>query len=377
MSALYIHVPFCKTRCNYCDFYKSTSRAETEVYIEALEREMEYRHAYFGSDPVETIFFGGGTPSLYRPATLQRLIDKARSLWRVAPSAEITAEMNPDDITAPFLDELAATDINRISFGVQSFVDRDLRLLGRRHDARQAAEAIRHVQERGFDNISLDLIFGIPGMSAVEWEGNVRQAAALGIRHLSAYCLTIAEGTPFGKMVDAGKLVTASDETCEEQFLLCHRILADHGFHHYEISNYARGEAFRSRHNWAYWNGTPYLGLGPSAHSYDGDLRIHAVDDLGQYLRLAGTEHIYETERLSPADKYNEYIMTALRTDRGVSRAALARRFGPQGVQHFEASAEQHIRTGDIIREATGYRIPPEKCMISNRIISDLFYIEA
>lgn len=263
MAALYIHIPFCKTRCNYCDFYKSTSCAKTEDYIEALEREMEYRRGYFGDTPVDTVFFGGGTPSLLPPALLQRLIDKARSLWNLEGVSEITVEANPDDITEHYLDELARTDINRLSFGVQSFIDRDLKLLGRRHNAQQAVEAIRAAQAKGFGNISLDLIFGIPGMSLREWENNVLRAVILGVQHISAYCLTISDNTVFGDMAEAGTLIPASDEICEEQFMICHRILTDSGFCHYEISNYARGEEFRSLHNWAYWCGKTYLA---SAH---------------------------------------------------------------------------------------------------------------
>ena len=376
MAALYIHIPFCKTRCNYCDFYKSTSCAKTEDYIEALEREMEYRRGYFGDTPVDTVFFGGGTPSLLPPALLQRLIDKARSLWKLDGVSEFTFEANPDDITEHYLDELARTDINRLSFGVQSFIDRDLKLLGRRHNAQQAVEAIRAAQAKGFGNISLDLIFGIPGMSLREWENNVLRAVILGVQHISAYCLTISDNTVFGDMAEAGTLIPASDEICEEQFMICHRILTDSGFCHYEISNYARGEEFRSLHNWAYWCGKTYLGLGPSAHSYDGDQRIYSVNNLEKYIELAGTDRIYGREILSRIDKYNEYIMTALRTDYGIRRDALSERFGFKGLLYFEYCAGKFLRNGLIVREGNVYRIPPEKLMVSNSIISDLFYIE-
>ena len=337
---------------------------------------MEYRRGYFGDTPVDTVFFGGGTPSLLPPALLQRLIDKARSLWNLEGVSEITVEANPDDITEHYLDELARTDINRLSFGVQSFIDRDLKLLGRRHNAQQAVEAIRAAQAKGFGNISLDLIFGIPGMSLREWENNVLRAVILGVQHISAYCLTISDNTVFGDMAEAGTLIPASDEICEEQFMICHRILTDSGFCHYEISNYARGEEFRSLHNWAYWCGRTYLGLGPSAHSYDGDQRIYSVNNLEKYIELAGTDRIYGREILSRIDKYNEYIMTALRTDYGIRRDALSERFGFKGLLYFEYCAGKFLRNGLIVREGNVYRIPPEKLMVSNSIISDLFYIE-
>ena len=309
-------------------------------------------------------------------ALIQRLIDKARSLWNLEEVSEITVEANPDDITEHYLDELARTDINRLSFGVQSFIDRDLKLLGRRHNAQQAVEAIRAAQAKGFGNISLDLIFGIPGMSLREWENNVLRAVILGVQHISAYCLTISDNTVFGDMAEAGTLIPASDEICEEQFMICHRILTDSGFCHYEISNYARGEEFRSLHNWAYWCGKTYLGLGPSAHSYDGDQRIYSVNNLEKYIELAGTDRIYGREILSRIDKYNEYIMTALRTDYGIRRDALSERFGFKGLLYFEYCAGKFLRNGLIVREGNVYRIPPEKLMVSNSIISDLFYIE-
>lgn len=376
MSALYIHIPFCKTRCNYCDFYKSTSCAKTEAYIAALEREMDYRRDFFGNTPVETVFFGGGTPSLLPPAVLQRIIDKARSLWNLNGVKEITAEVNPDDITEPYLDRLAETDINRLSFGVQSFIDRDLKLLGRRHTAGQAIDAIRLAQAKGFSNISLDLIFGIPGMSLREWENNVLRAVIMKVQHISAYCLTIADNTAFGKMQEEGTLAPASDEMCENQFLIAHRILTDSGFCHYEISNYALGEKRRSMHNWAYWCGGTYLGLGPSAHSYDGNERIYGINDVDRYIELAGTDRIYGREILSRIDKYNEYVMTALRTDYGVRRDVLSERFGFKRLLYFEYCAGKFLENGTMVRDGNVYRIPPEKLMISNSIISDLFYIE-
>lgn len=376
MAALYIHIPFCKTRCNYCDFYKSTSYAKSPEYIEALGREMEFRRDYFGTESVDTVFFGGGTPSIYPPETLQGILDRAASLWNLDNVAEITVEVNPDDVTDDYLERLSRTDVNRLSFGVQSFLDRDLQLMGRRHTAGQASDAVKRAQDRGFDNISVDLIFGVPGMSLREWENNVLKGMLLGVQHISAYSLTIDDDSVFGRWKREGKLIPVSDEVCEEQFLLCHRILTDGGFNHYEISNYALGEDRRSIHNCAYWCGKNYLGLGPSAHSYDGSQRIYVVNSLDQYLQDAGTERIYGREVLTRADKYNEFVMTALRTCCGVRRDVMTEKFGLEGLLYFEYSAEKFLRNGLLVRDGNEYKIPPEKFMVSNSIISDLFYVE-
>lgn len=375
MSALYIHIPFCKTRCNYCDFYKQTQLIDPSIYFNALEREMEHRRHFFGTAPLRTVYFGGGTPSVYPPAFLQSVLDKAATLWPLDGVTEITTEANPDDVTDASIRALRATGINRISFGIQSFIDRDLRFMGRRHTAQQAIDAVRRVQDAGIDNISIDLIFGIPGMTLREWEQNVLRALLLNVQHISVYCLTIAEGTVFGRMAAEGRLTPVSDEACEQQYLLCHQILTDGGFDHYEISNYALRNR-RSQHNSAYWDGTPYLGLGPSAHSYDGDRRIFAASDLNAYLTGAGTDAIYSVETLSPRDKYNEYVMTGLRTREGIRRDTLAARFGAKALLYFEYMAEKLLQSGSLLREGDTYRIPPERYMVSNDIISELFYVE-
>lgn len=376
MSSLYIHIPFCKTRCNYCDFYKSTSHANTEIYIDALEREMEYRRDFLASEPVKTIYFGGGTPSIYPPAILQRIIDKARTLWDLSEVTELTVEVNPDDINDDYLEELSKTEINRVSFGVQSFIDRDLQLLGRRHTAEQAITAIKKTQEKGYTNISLDLIFGIPGMSLREWENNVLRALLLNVQHISAYHLTIGPDTRFWDMVNSGQLIQIDEEMSEQQYLLCHQLLTGGGFNHYEISNYAASEQQRSKHNCAYWCGDIYLGLGPSAHSYDGDRRSFVVNDTEEYLKSTGSDKIYGHEILSTGEKYNEFIMTALRTSCGVRRDLLTEKFGFQATLYFEYAAEKYLQEGLMILEGNEYKIPAEKMLISNSIISDLFYVE-
>ena len=377
MSALYIHIPFCKTRCSYCDFYKSTSCARCGDYTDALEREMVFRKGYFDGDMPDTVFFGGGTPSVYNPGVLQRLIDHARSLWNFGQLDEITVEVNPDDITDEYLGALERTEINRISIGIQSFADGDLKLLGRRHDAAQAINAIRMAQRHGYKNISIDLMFGIPGMTMAEWEDNILKALSLGVQHISAYALTIEPESLLGRRIAEGYIVQECDDVYERQFRMCHDMLTANGFEHYEISNYAlAGEReFRSRHNFAYWSGVKYLGLGPSAHSYDGNQRIWAVSDLDVYLHEAGSNSIYGCELLSPADKYNEFIMTSLRTSDGLDRNIFEHNFGTEALRFFDSAASGFVKSGDLVRDGQRYFIPYEKFMVSNAIISELFYL--
>ena len=376
MSALYIHIPFCKTQCNYCDFYKSTSYAKTDAYIEALEKEMDFQKDFLKDTEVKTIYFGGGTPSLLEPSVLQHIINQARKIWNIDKAVEITVEINPDDATDEYLTKLAATDVNRISFGLQSFIDRDLQFLGRRHNAKQGLDAVKKARELGFKNISIDLIFGIPGMSMKEWEKNIVKAIVMDVEHISAYHLTIEPNTPFGKMADDGDITPVDENESEEQYQTIHRLLTDAGFTHYEISNYSRGMDLRSKHNCAYWSGEKYLGLGPSAHSFDGNQRSFVVNRLKDYLDGAGTDAIYGKEMLSSVDKYNEYVMVALRTCCGVQRDQLTKHFGLEGLLYFEYGAEKFLRQGLLVRDENNYKIPPEKFMISNSIISDLFYVE-
>lgn len=376
MSSIYIHIPFCKRRCNYCDFYKEVYRPDSDAFFNALAREMEHRGGYLPDRQVGTVFFGGGTPSVYHPSRLQRVIDKIKDIWELGPDREITVEINPDDATPEYLEALAKTDVNRLSFGVQSFIDRDLELLGRRHNAAQATKAIMKARELGFGNISLDLMFGIPGMSDAEWEKNILRAIALGVDHISAYMLTVEEDTPLYESIARGMLDQPDEIQCEEQFLICHNMLTDARYEHYEVSNYARDPWRRSRHNSSYWCGDNYLGLGPAAHSYNGKSRTWVVKDVDRYIAEAGTDSIYETETLTRHDRYNEYVMVSLRTSIGVQRDILARRFGIDSLLYFEYDVQRFLQSGLIVREGNEYKIPAEKMMLSDAIIRELFYKE-
>ena len=376
MSSIYIHIPFCKRRCHYCDFYKELYRADPGPYFAAVKKEMDYRKSYLGRMPVETIYFGGGTPSVYHPSKLQEIIDKARTIWEFEDDMEITTEVNPDDATDEYFTALAKTDVNRLSFGIQSFIDRDLKLMNRRHTGEQAIQAILKAREYGYRNISADLIFGIPGMSMLEWEKNVLRTIALCVEHVSAYMMTIEEGTPLASMIDSGELKAPDEDICDEQFRLAHLILTDAGYDHYEISNYSRDPWLRSRHNSNYWCGDCYLGLGPSAHSYNGKQRSAVVSDVDKYIEGVGTDSIYWTEELSRHDRYNEYVMVSLRTSTGVQRDIMTQRFGVQSLLYFEFKAQPLTDKGLLTREGNEYKIPPEKWMLSDSIIRDLFYEE-
>ncbi|MBR6831442.1 MAG: radical SAM family heme chaperone HemW, partial [Tidjanibacter sp.] len=293
MAGLYIHIPFCKRLCGYCDFFKTMSLRHCDDMVVALKREMEHRRDFFDGDPLTTIYIGGGTPTVYDPQVLQGLIDRAVELWGDAELGEITVEANPDDLTPDYLARLRQTRINRLSIGIQSFIDRDLQFMNRRHSAEQAIECVKEAQRAGFDNITIDLIYGVPGMSNEEWRRNIVTALDLEVQHISAYHLGIEPGTLFGKR----GVVPVDEQTSEEQYLMLHRMMEEAGYEHYEISNFARSGR-RAQHNSSYWHGVRYLGVGPSAHSYDGARRWWVESSIGGYIKNVGSDVIYESELL-------------------------------------------------------------------------------
>ncbi len=350
MAGIYVHIPFCKRRCGYCDFYSSTDTELLSATIDGICNELR-RERDFLREPVGTLYFGGGTPSLCTPGQLQRVVDTVRDTFPCSLE-EITAEANPDDLTPQYLDSLALTDINRLSIGVQSFIDRDLQLMGRRHSAQQAVEAVRDAVKR-FSNMTIDLIFGIPGMSLKEWRMNLEAALDLGVQHISAYHLTLEEGTPFGKMTPI------DDSTSEEQFLLLHETLSAAGYEHYEVSNFAL-PGYRARHNSSYWRGEPYLGAGPGAHSFDGRVRRHFGGTVPDYIAGKGG---YVVETLSDTDRRNELIMTRLRTAEGLPDALVPTGFDP----------EPFVARGLLEHIDGHWRIPPAKFLLSDIVIGGLF----
>jgi oxygen-independent coproporphyrinogen-3 oxidase len=320
MPGLYLHIPFCKQACHYCDFHFSTSMGLKGQFVEALVKEMALRQTYLPdpSAPLETIYFGGGTPSLLTAEELRQIFSAIQANFQVAPHAEITLEANPDDLTAEKLAVLAASPVNRLSIGLQSFHEPHLRLMNRAHSALESGQAVRQAQAAGFENISVDLIYGVPAVGHAIWEEDLAQLFALNVPHVSAYALTIEPDTAFGRRLKKGTFVAPPEEFVAQQFEILLAQLRAHGYEQYEISNFCQ-PGRESRHNSNYWRGVPYLGLGPSAHSFDGRSRQYAVANNPQYVAavLERGEVPATTEHLSPLDQANEYLLTTLRTSRG------------------------------------------------------------
>jgi len=330
MPGLYLHIPFCKQACHYCDFHFSTSLGLKDRLVQALVRELELRRHYLGPAPtLDTIYFGGGTPSLLSAAELEALFAAIHRHFKVAPQAEITLEANPDDLSAAKLAELAASPINRLSIGLQSFHEPHLRLMNRAHSAGESTTAVRRAQDAGFDNISIDLIYGVPAAGHHIWEADLANAFALDVPHISAYALTIEPGTAFGHRAKKGTFIPPPDEFVATQFELLLAGMKAQGYEQYEISNFCR-PGWESRHNGNYWRGVPYLGLGPSAHSYDGQNRQFTLANNPQYVAavLERGEVPVTIDELSPTDRANEYLLTTLRTSRGCDLAYLREHLG-------------------------------------------------
>ena len=330
MAGLYLHIPFCKQACHYCDFHFSTSLGLKSRLVDAIVRELALRRAYLpAATTLETIYFGGGTPSLLTAEELSRIFAAIHRHFMVSPQAEITLEANPDDLSTAKLAELRAAGINRLSIGLQSFYEPHLRLMNRAHTAEESTMAVRRAQDAGFENISIDLIYGVPAPSHHIWEADLANAFALGVPHVSAYALTIEPGTAFGHRLQKGTFKAAPDEFVATQFEMLLAAMRVHGYEQYEISNFCQ-PGRESRHNANYWRGVPYLGLGPSAHSYDGHNRQFTLANNPQYVAavLERGEVPVTVDQLNPIDRANEYLLITLRTARGCDLAHLRTHHG-------------------------------------------------
>ncbi|GAB2690741.1 coproporphyrinogen III oxidase [Hymenobacter frigidus] len=330
MAGLYLHIPFCKQACHYCDFHFSTSLGLKSRLVEAIVREIELRRAYLGPNAtLETVYFGGGTPSLLTADELAQLFEAIHRHFVVAPQAEITLEANPDDLSTAKLRELQQAGVNRLSIGLQSFYEPHLRLMNRAHTAGESTTAVRRAQDAGFENISIDLIYGVPASGHHIWEADLANAFALGVPHVSAYALTIEPGTAFGHRLQKGTFKAAPDEFVATQFEALLAAMRAHGYEQYEISNFCQ-PGRESRHNSNYWRGVPYLGLGPSAHSYDGQNRQATLANNPQYVAavLERGDVPVTLDVLSATDRANEYLLTTLRTARGCDLAHLRTHHG-------------------------------------------------
>ncbi len=376
MAGIYIHIPFCKTRCVYCDFYSTTRSEWKDRYIRALCRELEMRRDYLQGAPVETIYLGGGTPSQLSAADLEAIFATIDRLFGLAQASEITLEANPDDLTPDYLRTLSALPFNRLSMGIQTFHDDTLKLLRRRHTAAQAVEAVRRCRESGFRNLSIDLIYGLPGETPERWESDLRQAIALDVEHISAYHLIYEEDTPIYKMLQERKVSEADEEDSLRYFAMLIDELTAAGYEHYEISNFCR-PGHESRHNTSYWQGVPYLGCGPSAHSFDGCTREWNASSIETYMEGMETgRRPFETEERDTATRYNEFVITALRTARGLPLGTLRREFGDALADYCLRMAEAYLQSGRLEVQHNHLRLTRPGIFVSDGIMSDLLWVD-
>lgn len=369
---IYIHVPFCVSRCIYCDFYSTVQTAEMRArYVDAACQELERRIDYLPTKDVKTIYFGGGTPSQLSLAQISTLLDTIHTHYHVSPQAEITLEANPDDITSDYVTQLRSLGINRISLGVQSFHDETLHLLRRRHSAQQAKSAVNTIVNAGISNVSIDLIYGLPSQSKEQFATDLAEAFALPITHLSTYALSVEPHTALSQMLLQKRLQLPTEETVVSEYQLLMEQAAAHGFEHYEISNFALPH-FHSRHNSGYWDGTPYLGIGPGAHSYDGkNQRSYNLPDLKGYIASPGIPP-HEVEQLTTANRFDELVFTSLRTLRGLNLDLLKQTFGTEWHDELLRAAHPHICSHQLILTDNHLRISPDAIMVSDDIMSDL-----
>ncbi len=376
MPGLYLHIPFCKQACHYCDFHFSTSMGLKGQFVEALLREMELRRAYLPdlAAPLETIYFGGGTPSLLTGEELTRIFAAIKANFSVSPQAEITLEANPDDLTADKLAALAASPVNRLSIGLQSFHEPHLRLMNRAHSAQESWQAVQRAQAAGFENISVDLIYGVPAGSHAIWEADLARLFELNVPHVSAYALTIEPDTAFGRRLKKGTFVAPPEEFVAQQFEILLTQLRANGYEQYEISNFCR-PGRESRHNANYWRGVPYLGLGPSAHSFDGRSRQYAVANNPQYVAavLERGEVPVTTEHLTPLDQANEYLLTTLRTSRGCDLRHLRDALGLDLLAHRADYLRSLTAQGMATLENNVLRLTDAGKLLADHITLELF----
>ncbi|MBE6201974.1 MAG: radical SAM family heme chaperone HemW [Rikenellaceae bacterium] len=364
-SSLYVHIPFCKRLCGYCDFYKTMSLGRKAEVVDALCEEIARRAPMLESTVLKTIYFGGGTPTVCTADELGQIVAAAREVFDCSEVEEMTIEANPDDLTDDYLQGLRRVGFNRLSIGIQSFADEDLQFMNRRHDGAGAVRAVEAARRAGFDNISIDLIYGLPTATEQGWRANVEQAVALGVEHISAYHLTIEEGTLFGKR----GVKTAPEEVADREYEILCEVLGRAGYDHYEISNFSLPDR-RSKHNSAYWRGTPYLGVGPAAHSYDGvATRSWNVASVARYLEGVRPEE----EHLSIGELYEEYVMVRLRTKEGLSVSEVEQRFGREYVQKLLAAAEQFVGCDWLVSDGDQIRCAEEHWLVSDAVIAELF----
>lgn len=374
MSGIYIHIPFCKQACHYCDFHFSTSMKKKDDMVLALAKEIVMRKNEFSAEIIETIYFGGGTPSVLTNDEINFLISEVYKNYNVVENPEITLEANPDDLSAERIFELSKSPINRLSIGIQSFYKEDLKMMNRAHNSAEAINCLKEATKY-FDNISLDLIYGIPGLTDEMWKKNIETALSFGIPHISSYALTVEPKTALRKLIDTGKIAEPQDEVASNHFMILVETLQKNGFIHYELSNFGK-EGYFSKNNSAYWLGKKYIGIGPSAHSYDGEKRGWNVANNSLYLKSIQNDELpIETETLTISDRYNEYIMTGLRTIWGVSLERIETEFGVEYLDYLKKQSQKFLDDELLSIENNILKPTAKGKFLTDGIASDLFYL--
>ncbi|SHH86427.1 oxygen-independent coproporphyrinogen-3 oxidase [Chryseobacterium oranimense] len=373
---IYIHIPFCKQKCSYCNFHFSTSLNFKDEMIRAMKTEIRLRKDELQNKNLKSLYFGGGTPSILSADEIKGMIDEVQKYFSFDSDIEVTLEANPDDLDKNFLKQLAQSPVNRLSIGTQSFFEEDLKLMNRAHNASEAESSIKRAQDFGFDNLSIDLIYGSPTSNLEIWKENLNKTIALEVPHISSYALTVEPKTALENWISKGKVAGPQEEEQNKEFYYLSDFLKDNGFEHYEVSNFAK-PGFYSRHNSAYWKYNEYLGIGPSAHSYNGfDVRSWNVANNQQYIKKLFTGILAkEEEILSQEDQFNEMIMIGLRTTWGVDLESLKNKFNDKILEHFQHEIKSKIEEGILVTEDNHLKIPEKHWFMADGIASDLFLV--
>ncbi len=374
MAGIYIHIPFCKTKCSYCDFYKSTNFQQKNRLIDAILQEIILRKDYL-QETVNTIYFGGGTPSTLPIADIEQILQRIENNFELSKEVEISLEANPDDLTTEYLVDLSKTKVNRLSIGIQSFDDEQLKFINRRHTAKEALDAVEMAKTLGFNNISIDLIYGLPFQTIESWQEQIQKATTIGVQHISSYGLTYEEGTALWRQMKNKQVTPASDEMMIEMYRILIETCKKAGFEQYEISNFAKNNLI-SKHNSSYWNHVPYLGLGPSAHSYDISSRQWNVSDNTLYCsNIEQGLGFFETEVLNENEKLNDFILTSLRTIKGIDLVELNLRFGENNYNELVNAAQIFITKEQLIIKERFLRLTEKGILLSDNIIMNLMKV--
>jgi len=375
MAGIYVHIPFCRQKCYYCDFYKTVNTSLTDKFILALQGEIAHRKNYLENESVDTIYFGGGTPSVLSEIEITGILNFLGVHFNVSPTVEITFEANPDDLSIEYLNGIYNAGVHRLSIGIQSFQNEILKKMNRRHDSNQAVEAVENAVKAGFNDISVDLIYGLPGLTRKQWEADLKQVFKLPVQHISAYHLTFHKGTPFYTWLKKGTLKALKETESVLQFQVLIQMAKENGFEQYEISNFAKHGKY-SKHNSSYWKGLKYLGLGPSAHSFNGISRSWNVSHIESYIKaIKDGLPFSEEEILSENNKYNEFVLTRIRTIWGVSTDDLIKQFGSEKARYFQQNIDKYINSGLVKLDNGIYNLTENGMFVSDEIMANLMFI--